>query len=64
MANVAVVAIAAVFLNSYLARVARMPVYWLPAAGLAGILAVYFVRTRSAALLAVRGQGSGADASG
>jgi uncharacterized membrane protein YobD (UPF0266 family) len=46
-ANVAVVAIAAVFLNSYLARVARMPVYWLPVAGLVGILALYFVRTRS-----------------
>ena len=46
-ANVAVVAIAAVFLNSYLARVARMPVYWVPVAGLVGILALYFVRTRS-----------------
>ena len=39
-ANVAVVAIAAVFLNSYLARVERMPVYWLPALGLAGIVAL------------------------
>jgi hypothetical protein len=63
-ANVAVVAIAAVFLNSYLARVARMPVYWLPAVGLAGILAAYFIRTRGAALLALPGQRSGADASG
>ena len=63
-ANVAVVAIATVFLNSYLGRVARMPVYWLPAAGLAGIVALYFVRTRGAALPALRGQRSGADASG
>jgi hypothetical protein len=45
-ANVAVVAIAAVFLNSYLARVERMPVYWLPAIALVGIVALYFVRTR------------------
>ena len=47
--DVAVVAIAAVFLNSYLGRVARMPVYWLPAIGLAGAVALYFVRTRGAA---------------
>jgi hypothetical protein len=45
-ANVAVVAIAAVFLNSYLARVERMPIYWLPVLGLAGIVAVFFHRTR------------------
>lgn len=45
-ANVAVVAIAAVFLNSYLARVERMPVYWLPVLGLAGIVALFFLRTR------------------
>lgn len=64
MANVAVVAIAAVFLNSYLARVARMPMYWLPAAGLAGVVVVYFVRTRGAALPVLHGQRSGADASG
>jgi hypothetical protein len=63
-ANVAIGAIAAVFLNSYLARVARMPMYWLPAVGLAGIVAVYFVRTRGAALPAVRGQRPGADAGG
>jgi hypothetical protein len=44
-ANVAVVAIAVVFLNSYLARVERMPVYWLPAICLAGVVALYFVRT-------------------
>jgi hypothetical protein len=47
-ANVALVAIAAVFLNSYLARVVRMPVYWLPAVGLVGSVALYFVRTRAA----------------
>jgi hypothetical protein len=63
-ANVAVVAIAAVFLNSYRARVVRMPVYWLPALGLAGIVALYFVRTRGAALPPLRRQRSGADASG
>jgi hypothetical protein len=49
-ANVAIVAIAVVFLNSYLARVERMPVYWLPAAGLAGTVALYLVRTRGAPL--------------
>jgi len=49
-ANVAVVAIAAVFLNSYLARVERMPVYWLPVLGLAGILVLFFLRTRGSAL--------------
>ncbi|HXW08104.1 MAG TPA: hypothetical protein VD833_22935 [Vicinamibacterales bacterium] len=46
-ANVALVAIAAVILNSYLARVVRMPLYWLPAAGLVGIVGLYFVRTRA-----------------
>lgn len=63
-AKVAVVAIAAVFVNSYLARVVRMPVYWLPVFGLAGIVALYFVRTRGAALPPLRRQRSGADASG
>ncbi len=43
-AHIAVVAIAAVFLNSYLARVGRMPMYWLPTVGLAGTVALYFVR--------------------
>ena len=61
-ANGAVVAIAAVFLNSYLGRVARMPAYWLPTAGLAGIVALYFVRTRRAALR-LNGN-AGADPSG
>ena len=62
--KVAVVAIAAVFVNSYLARVVRMPVYWLPVVGLAGIVALYFVRTRGAALPPLRRQRSGAGASG
>jgi hypothetical protein len=53
-ADVAVVAIAVVFLTSYLARVQRMPVYWLPAICLAGIVALYFVRTRVAALQPLR----------
>jgi hypothetical protein len=51
MANVAIVAIAAVFLNSYLARVAAMPIYWLPAIGLAGSVALYFVRIGRATLV-------------
>jgi hypothetical protein len=45
-ANVAIVAIAAVFLNSYLARVAEMPIYWLPTVGLVGTVALYLARTR------------------
>jgi hypothetical protein len=49
MANAAIVAIAAVFLNSYLARVAAMPIYWLPTIGLAGTVAFYFARTGGAA---------------
>jgi hypothetical protein len=49
-ANVAVAAIAAVFLNSYFARVALMPIYWLLAVGLAGIVAVYLARMRAPAL--------------
>ena len=49
-ADVAVVAIAAVFLNSYLARAGRLPMYWLPTAGLAGTVALYFVRWRGASL--------------
>jgi hypothetical protein len=47
-ADVAVAAIAVVFLNSFLARVERMPVYWLPAICLTGIVARYFFRTRVA----------------
>ena len=50
VANVAVVAIAAVFLNSYLARVAHRPVYWLPAVGLVGIVALYLARIRAATI--------------
>ena len=49
-ADVAVVAIAAVFLNSYLGRVGRMPIFWWPAAALAGTVALYFVRTRRSTL--------------
>ena len=63
-ANVAIVAIAAVFLNSYLARVVRMPMYWLPAAGLAGTVALYFVRTRGAPLPALSRRRSHDDRSG
>jgi hypothetical protein len=48
MVNVALAAIAAVFLNSYLARVALMPVYWLPTLGLTAIVTLYFVRMRAA----------------
>lgn len=47
-ANVALVAIAAVFLNSYLARAVRMPVYWLPVLALVGSVALYFIRTHAA----------------
>jgi hypothetical protein len=64
MTNVAVMAIAAVFLNSYLARVGPMPVFWLPVLGLAGTVALYFARTRGAAPPPFRSRRSGADASG
>ena len=63
-ANGAIVAIAAVFLNSHLARVERMPMLWLPAAGLAGTVALYFVRTRGAPLPASPRLHSRDDASG
>jgi hypothetical protein len=49
IATVALAAIAAAFLNSYLARVAFMPWYWLPTIGMAGILATYLARTRAVA---------------
>jgi FtsH-binding integral membrane protein len=39
-----VVFIAVVFLNSYLARVEDMPVYWLATIGMIAAVAVYFVR--------------------
>jgi hypothetical protein len=55
-ATVAVVAIAAVFLKYYLARVVRMPMYWLPAAGLAATVALYLARTRGAAAPPLRRQ--------
>ena len=63
-ANVAIVAIAAVFLNSYLARVGRMPMYWLPTAGLAGTVALYFVRMRGASGPSLRRRRSHDDPSG
>jgi hypothetical protein len=63
-ANGAIVAITAVFLNSYLGRVGRMPVYWLPAAGLAGTVALYFVRTRGTPLPSLPRRRSHHDPSG
>jgi hypothetical protein len=50
MANVAVAAIAAAFLSAYVARVALIPVYWLPALALAGIVTLYLARMLAAAL--------------
>lgn len=47
-AYVGVALIALVFLNSYVARVERMPVYWLPTIGMIAVVAVYFVRARAA----------------
>ena len=44
-ADVALVAIAVAFLNSYLARAVQMPVYWVPALALVGSVALYFIRT-------------------
>jgi hypothetical protein len=37
--------IAAVFLNSYIARVERMPVYWLPASVMVASVGFYFLQT-------------------
>jgi hypothetical protein len=47
MTNVAVVAIAVAFLNSYLARAVVMPIYWLPVAGLTGTVALYLAALRT-----------------
>jgi hypothetical protein len=41
-----VAVIALVFLNSYVARVATLPVYWFPTIGMIVIVAGYFVRAR------------------
>jgi len=46
-AGVAVIAI--VFLNSYVARVERMPIYWLPTIGMIAVVAAYFARARTRA---------------
>jgi hypothetical protein len=48
-AHGSVALIAVVFLNSYLARVGRMPLYWVPAIGLVAIVAIYFARLAPAA---------------
>jgi hypothetical protein len=45
-ATVAVVMIGAVFLNSYVGRALHTPVYWLPAAGVAGAVVFYIIRAR------------------
>jgi hypothetical protein len=47
-AHAGVAVIALVFLNSYLARVETLPVYWLPAIGMVAVVATYFVRAREA----------------
>jgi hypothetical protein len=43
-----VAVIALVFLNSYVARVASLPIYWLPTIGMIAIVIDYFVRARLA----------------
>ena len=48
-ANVAVVFIAAAFLNSYMSRVGELPVYWAPAALMATVAGIYLLRERRAA---------------
>lgn len=45
-AHAAVAFIAAVFLNSYAARLGRMPVYWVPAILMAAVVTGYFIRVR------------------
>jgi hypothetical protein len=61
---VAVVAVAAVFLNSYFGRAVRMPIYWLPAVALAATVALYFVKTRRAARPALHRRRPGDDVDG
>jgi hypothetical protein len=46
MAQSGVALIAVVFLNSYLSRVERMPVYWIPTIVMVIVAAMYFARLR------------------
>ena len=46
-ANAGITLIAVAFLNSYLARAADKPLYWLPALCMVASVAVYFVRMRA-----------------
>jgi hypothetical protein len=48
-AHPGVLFITAVFLNSYIARVGRLPIYWLPTIGLISAVTFYFLRARSVA---------------
>jgi hypothetical protein len=48
LAHASVAVIALVFLNSYVARVETMPVYWLPTIGMVAVVSAYFVRARAA----------------
>jgi hypothetical protein len=45
-AQVGVLFIAAIFVNSYLARVKTMPVYWLWTAGMVLVVTAYLLHTR------------------
>ena len=45
-AHVAVLFIAAIFINSYVSRVKTMPIYWLWTVGMVLVVTVYLLRTR------------------
>ncbi len=66
-ASAGVALVALVFLNSYVARIERMPVYWLPASALilivAGYLAQDYSADRAARLRAARFGAKGCDRS-
>jgi hypothetical protein len=51
-ANAGVALVALVFLNSYVARIEHMPVYWLPASALVVIVAWYLAQEPASALRA------------
>jgi hypothetical protein len=45
-AHIGVAFIAVVFLTSYIARAATLPIYWLPTIGMIGTVAAFFLRAR------------------
>jgi hypothetical protein len=52
-AHLGVAFIAVVFVNSYIARVETLPIYWLPTIGMIGTVAFFFLQARSAVAASV-----------